>query len=263
MRVGLITRDPGHPLLAATTALLTGAGHVVDVLDPEAGPGAAAGARADVHLLKARTPAALALAGELERRGAPVLNSAAATRRCQDRTGMAELALRAGLPFAAGRTFRALAEVEGAAGLPWPMVVKSRASRKEDLVARLDSPAELAGLTGRWGREPVVVQEFAPNNGWDHKVWVIAGRVFSALRRSELAAPEGGSARASAGLPEAWSALALRVGEVFDLDVYGVDLIDTGDAGPLIVDVNAFPGVRGQAGAPEALAGLALARGRR
>ncbi|MFD0527211.1 hypothetical protein ACFQ1I_08035 [Kitasatospora arboriphila] len=40
--------------------------------------------------------------------------------------------------------------------------------------------------------------------------------------------------------------------------MYGVDILDTPD-GPLIVDVNAFPGIRGQAGAPEALAALATA----
>lgn len=47
---------------------------------------------------------------------------------------------------------------------------------------------------------------------------------------------------------------------MFALDVYGVDIIDTGGGTPLIVDINAFPGVRGQAGAPEALAALALSR---
>lgn len=47
---------------------------------------------------------------------------------------------------------------------------------------------------------------------------------------------------------------------MFALDVYGVDVIDTGGGTPLIVDINAFPGIRGQAGAPEALAALALRR---
>lgn len=51
--------------------------------------------------------------------------------------------------------------------------------------------------------------------------------------------------------------MALRAGEVFGLDVYGVDLLD-GPGEPVVVDVNAFPGIRGQAGAPEALAALAL-----
>lgn len=49
-------------------------------------------------------------------------------------------------------------------------------------------------------------------------------------------------------------------GAAFALDVYGVDVIDAGDGTPLIVDVNAFPGIRGQGGAPEALAALALRR---
>ncbi|MYT22896.1 alpha-L-glutamate ligase, partial [Streptomyces sp. SID7760] len=65
---------------------------------------------------------------------------------------------------------------------------------------------------------------------------------------------------APAELPPGWADLVRRTGEVFSLDVYGVDLIDTGDGVPLIVDVNAFPGIRGQAGAPQALAALALDR---
>ncbi|MFE3760513.1 RimK family alpha-L-glutamate ligase [Streptomyces sp. NPDC059104] len=260
MRIGLITPDAGHPLLAATARVLAAGGHTVDVLDPAAGPAAAAGARADVHLLKARTPSALALARELEHRGAPVLNSAAATEACQDRTGMAGLALRAGLPFAPTRTFAAAAQLEGAAELPWPMVVKSRRSHKHDLVARLDGPSRLAELVGDWSEEPVVVQAFAPNDGWDHKLWVIGDRVFAGLRRSELAAGGKEPARSLDRLPDGWAELALRVGEVFALDVYGVDVIAAAGGAPLIVDVNAFPGIRGQAGAPEALAALALRR---
>ncbi|MFD7082743.1 RimK family alpha-L-glutamate ligase [Streptomyces sp. NPDC059918] len=262
MRVCLLTPEPGHPLLAAATALLEAEGHRVESLDPGAAP-AASGDLADVYLLKARTPAALDLARELERRGAPVLNSAAATALCQDRTRMAELALGAGLPFAGTRTYGSLAD--WAAGAPFggsPLVVKSRHSRRADLVARVDDAVRLRELARAWPQEPVVVQEFAPNNGWDHKLWAIGDRVFAALRRSELA-PEGrGPTRplAPGELPPGWADLVRRTGEVFSLDVYGVDLIDTGDGAPLIVDVNAFPGIRGQAGAPEALAALALDR---
>ncbi|MCY0957801.1 MULTISPECIES: ATP-grasp domain-containing protein [unclassified Streptomyces] len=269
MRIGLITPDPGHPLLA-TAAELLGGDHEVRVLDP-ADPGAAACAaadRADVYLLKARTPRALELARELERQGARVVNSADATERCQDRTEMAELARRAGLPFATTRTFGSLGQLAlhstgpGLPGMPWPVVVKSRRSRKGDLVARVDDAARLRKLAGGWGQEPVVVQAFAPNNGWDHKLWAIGNRVFTALRRSELADEESAAGHApDEPLPEL-AELTLRVGEVFGLDVYGVDVIDTGEGAPLIVDVNAFPGIRGQAGAPEALAALAVRRAR-
>ncbi|MGP3941165.1 ATP-grasp domain-containing protein [Streptomyces sp. 6N106] len=270
MRIGLITADPGHQLLAETAQLLSPR-HEVVALDPgghgagtqapadpsedAAGPGELA----DVYLLKARTPRALALARSLERRGAPVVNSAAATALCQDRTAMAEVALRAGLPFAPTRTVASLAGLT-AERLRHPVVVKSRHSRRHDLVARVDDTARLRALSADWADEPVVVQDFTPNDGWDHKLWVIAGRVFAALRRSELAPGGRGPSLPLApdALPPDWLAPVRHVGSVFSLEVYGVDLIDAGGGAPLIVDINAFPGIRGQAGAPEALAALAL-----
>ncbi|MEV6950417.1 alpha-L-glutamate ligase [Streptomyces sp. NPDC051183] len=270
MRIGLITDNPGHPLLAAATALLAPE-HRVEVVDPgapeEAAPGGAARDEvvrglADVYLLKAHTPRALDLARELERRGAPVVNSAAATALCQDRTEMAGLAVRAGLPFAATRTFDALGVWAAGASLRSPVVVKSRHNRRRDLVARADDTAGLRALADRWADEPVVVQPFAPNSGWDHKLWAIGDRVFAALRRSELS-PEGrGPTLPLPRPPAGWAELTLRVGEVFALDVYGVDIIATADGAPLIVDINAFPGIRDQPGAPEALAELALRRGK-
>ncbi|UWE07814.1 ATP-grasp domain-containing protein [Actinacidiphila bryophytorum] len=260
MRVGLITPDPRHPLLAAVTSLLTGAGHRVEVLDP-AGAQAPADP-ADVYLLKARTPQALALARQIEAGGVPVVNTSAATARCQDRTAMAEDALRAGLPFAPTRTYASGGELARGLALTPPagaVVVKSRYSRKGDVVVRLDGAGQIAEFVARAAAEPYVVQDFAPNPGWDHKLWAIGPHVFAALRRSELspAAPGGGPVPLTA-LPPSWPTLVRAVGDVFGLDVYGVDVIDAGGGRPLIVDVNAFPGIRHQPGAPEALSSLAL-----
>ncbi|MFJ1569199.1 RimK family alpha-L-glutamate ligase [Streptomyces erythrochromogenes] len=261
MRIGLITPEPGHPLLADTTALLTPE-HEVEALDPVAVGDDPPLPLADVYLLKSRTPRALELARDLERRGAPVVNTAAATSLCQDRTEMAGLALRAGLPFAATRTVGILGAWAREARPSAPVVVKSRLSRRGDLVARADGTARLRELARDWPQEPVVVQEYAPNNGWDHKLWAIGDQVFSALRRSELSPGGRGPTHPLAPdeLPAGWADLVRRVGAVFSLDVYGVDIIDTGGGTPLIVDVNAFPGIRGQSGAPEALAALAMRR---
>ncbi|MFD7905776.1 RimK family alpha-L-glutamate ligase [Kitasatospora sp. NPDC059747] len=249
MRVGLITADQGHPVLAATAEVLRARGHGVEVV----GPGDAwAG---DVCLLKARTDQALALARELESSGVPVVNSAAATGLCQDRVRMAELALAAGLPFAETRSPGTLGQLDDSS---YPFVVKSRNSRRGDLVARVDDAARLRELAERWPDEAVVTQPFLDGTGWDQKLWVVDGRVFAARRRSELAPPAADARPAAEWEPPAdRAALALRVGEAFGLDVYGVDLLD-GPAEPVVVDVNAFPGIRGRAGAPEALADLAL-----
>ncbi|WP_078849572.1 ATP-grasp domain-containing protein [Streptomyces sp. NRRL F-5126] len=262
MRIGLVTSAPEHPLLADATALLT-PHHDVCVLDPArtgaTGPG---GPLADVYLLKARTPRAIALARNLEQRGAPVLNTASATELCQDRTAMAAVARSARLPFARTRSVASLGRLLAEGGPSRPVVVKSRHSRRGDLVALVADEAELRALEAKWRDEPVVVQPFTPNSGWDHKLWVIDGQVFAALRRSELAAEQPGTTSLAAEeLPAGWADLALRVGEAFALDVYGVDIIDAGGGEPRIVDINAFPGARGQAGAPEALAALALRTG--
>lgn len=287
MRIGLVTADPGHPLLAAVTGLLIPE-HQVLWLDP-GGEGqdpdrdlsssglSAFGASplgsssfssvpldlsslADVYLLKARTPRALALAALLEEHGAPVLNSAAATARCQDRVEMAAVARAAGLPFAGTAAVATVGELAAAGEPDGPLVIKSRFSRRHDLVARADSAVRLRELAADWADEPVVVQEFTANSGWDHKLWVVDGRLFAGLRRSELA-PDGRGPTLPlpvGELPESWTGAVLRAGEIFGLDVYGVDVLDAGGGAPLIVDINAFPGIRGQAGAPEALAQLAL-----
>lgn len=184
MRIGLITSEPSHPLLSLTTALLA-PDHHVDVLDPRT-PLPVSEPLADVCLLKTRTPHALALARALEQRRACVLNSATATALCQDRTSMAALALGADLPFAATHTFTTLARLASGPALSGPAVVKSRHSRRHDVVARVDSPSHLRDLAAAHPDEPVVVQDFAPKDGWDYKLRAIGDRLFAGLRRSEL-----------------------------------------------------------------------------
>jgi len=246
LRIGVIARDTGHPLLAGAAAVLRQDGHAV-----------VAGVEGvDAVLLKARSSAALELAGSAETSGVPVLNSVASTAFCQDRLAMARLTERAGLPFAATGEPVLLGRLRAGGG---PVVVKSRYSRRGDLVARIRTDAELAELAERWADEEVVVQDDAGGDGWDHKLWVVNGRLFAALRRSELADGDPAASRSLSEheLPLGYRDLAMAAGEAFGLDVYGVDVLDVAGT-PVIVDVNAFPGIRGQAGAPEALAALAV-----
>jgi ribosomal protein S6--L-glutamate ligase len=45
-------------------------------------------------------------------------------------------------------------------------------------------------------------------------------------------------------VPAEWSEVALRAGAALGLNLFGVDLLVT-DRGPVVIDVNAFPGFRG------------------
>jgi len=263
VRICFVTDRPDHPLLAAARELLV-PGHEVFAFDPGAAATIAPGA-ADVYLLKARTPRALAFAERAERAGARVLNSAAATRACQDRVRMAGIASDAGVPFPATHAFASPAHLlandgSAAPASGFPMMVKSRYSRRGDLVARVDDVEALRALSLAWPDEPVVAQEFVDNGGWDHKLWVVDGRVFAGLRRTALDGPAATEPIADADLPAGWAALARRVGEAFALDVYGVDVLEV-EGRPSVIDVNAFPGMRTMRGAPEALAELAVRAG--
>ncbi|MCQ4079945.1 phosphotransferase [Streptomyces sp. RB6PN25] len=266
MRVCLIARRPNHPLLAALPGLL-GARHRVETVDPGGPTGpAAACPPADLYLLKAHSPQAVELARQAESRGGLVVNSGDATEFCQDRVQMAERAFRVGLPFPQTCHFSSLSELGAALARPsaseFPLIVKSRTSRRGDLVARLAGPADVRSLEARWGDEPVVTQDAVANDGRDYKVYVIGSRVFAKLCGSPLdgRAPTVTSALDVDRLPRGWLDLVRAVGESFDLQIYGVDILATVD-GPMIVDINPFPGCRGIPGPPEALADFVIRTG--
>lgn len=260
MRITLITDQPEHPVLAAMLDELD-ARHGVAVLsageaDPAAQAAQEARALADVYLLKSRTSAALDLAGRLEVCGGTVVNGSAATRACQDRVLMARRLTAAGLPCPRTWTVPTLGRARRLlAALHFPLVVKSRFSRPGDLVTQVRSADELEALMPQWGGEPVVLQQYEDNDGWDVRLWVVGGHAFAARRPTPLLA---GASPVSipiveGGLLPAWVAVTLRTGREFDLSLYGVDLLVTA-RGPAIVDVDAFPGYRGVPGAAAALA---------
>lgn len=171
---------------------------------------------------------------------------------------MAEDAHAAGLPFATTRTYRNAAELAAAEGdSGHGLVVKSRYSRKNDVVVRLEGPTAVRDFAANAPvDEPYVVQDLAPTTGWDHKLWAIGPEVFTAVRPSELHAAPAAARPPDLSL-DVWRPLVHRAGEVFGLAVYGVDVLLTPE-GPVVVDVNAFPGVRGRSAAPRALAALTL-----
>jgi hypothetical protein len=278
MRVCLLTDKPDHPLIAPLPRLL-GAPHRVAVLDPHDGkaPCPSAGLLpadcppADLYLLKAHSPQAVAFARWAEGQGAQVVNTAAATEFCQNRVRMADRALAAGLPFPATHPFPRLSEFAAASASPclpgtlsapdFPLIVKSRVSRRRDLVVRLEGRAGLRALKAQWGGEPIIVQEALANDGWDYKLYVIGTQVFAGRRRSPLdgEAPTVTHPLDPGRLPPDWLELVRAVGESFGLQIYGVDILATAQ-GPVIVDINAFPGCH-VPGASEALAAFVLGTG--
>jgi ribosomal protein S6--L-glutamate ligase len=89
---------------------------------------------------------------------------------------------------------------------------------------------------------PVVVQDFVPGPGEDLKVYVVGEHVF-AVRKRFARDSFTRAGRPCLVTPEVRD-LALRCGEAFGLGLFGLDVIESAE-GPVVVDVNYFPGYKG------------------
>ena len=268
MRVCLLVDRRGHPVLDATAReLVERHSATVTVVDAQALPPPD---DADVYLLKSRSDRAIEAGRRAEVHGALVINSVRATKTCLDRKLMAARMSEAGLPFpktwSASRldAFIASSKVHE---LAWPVIVKSRRSRRGDLVRVVRASAELHCLAAEWGNEPVIVQPVVRHDGWDHKLWSVGHRLH-AVRRSTAVGPHARGLDIPVfpeQLPDGVDDLAHAVAAAFGLELYGVDVLMT-DVGPVVVDVNPFPGFRGVPDAGQAIAEhviglLAMAKG--
>src|SRR5207245_1841717 len=168
---------------------------------------------------------------------------------CQDRVIMAQRMKEARLPWPRTWSFPSLEDALGQhsllSALPFPLIIKSRYSHRGDLVDRVHNVEQLQALAGQWNQEPFILQEFVHGDGWDIKLWIIDQQIFAARRRTPLEAnaPKEDFPIPTEKLPSDWRAITLEIGRVFNLRLYGVDLLLT-EQGPIIVDVNSFPGFR-------------------
>lgn len=206
-----------------------------------------------VVVLRGLAPRGLLAAGRLETAGARCCNSVAATALASDK-GLVHVALTgAGVRVPPGTILSAWAEVIEAGHLG-PVAVKALDGRG-GLAVVLAERRQLRTSAPFPG--PYLVQERLPHPGPDRKIFVIGGHLWGVLRPWPPSAP--GDKRGRAFCPTADEvALATQVGRTLGLEVYGVDVVPT-VTGPVMVDVNPFPGFKGAEGAASALADHLLA----
>ncbi|HEV7194499.1 MAG TPA: hypothetical protein VGN19_01040 [Pedococcus sp.] len=204
---------------------------------------------ADLYLLKSRSPAAQSFADRAQQLGAMVVNSPEATASALDRSVMARQLSLHDVPIPRTwncETLERMFDETTVGSMPWPLVVKSRTSRRGDLVRLVRGADELRSLLPEWSQEPVSVQEYIDNDGFDIKVWVIGGQLSAAQRAGalEICDKSRDIAIDAADLPTTWSDAAFAAGAALGLDLFGVDLV-VRDGRPWVIDVNAFPGFQG------------------
>ncbi|MGW6599083.1 ATP-grasp domain-containing protein [Streptomyces sp. NPDC055036] len=175
--------------------------------------------------------------------GLTTVNDARSIRGVRDKVAAAVVGHSRGLPvpetYAVARP-ELLAELPAAA---FPLVVKPAEGSSGRGVRLVRSPDRLAAASaGLSGEGMLVAQPYIPNSGVDLKVYGVGGELFATERSSPLH-PGKSQRERSVPLSAEVAGLVAEAGEVYGLDLFGVDVL-LGPDGPVIVDVNDFPSFR-------------------
>jgi ribosomal protein S6--L-glutamate ligase len=193
----------------------------------------------DLYILKSHTELALALAGILDTLGARLLNPYVCCITTQEKIVASRRLRAAGVPVP--RSW-----VTGDLGLmrriveETPLIVKPHRGHRGAGIEIVRNAAELGALQQPNG--PVLIQEHLTGSGEDVKLYVVGEDVFAVRKEfspTSFTRP-GQSCTVTSELRE----IALACGRVLGLGLYGLDVLET-DEGPVVVDVNYFPGYKG------------------
>jgi ribosomal protein S6--L-glutamate ligase len=212
----------------------------------------------DVCVARGRSDAVLSSLLAAERHGLPTINRASAVAAVVDKAGMAVSLASAGIPTPP-TTLGSPAQL--AAELPshlYPMIVKPIRGDNCRGLAICASAGALRRRTPT--EEPLLCQPFLSSDGSDLKLYAVGETVWAVRKPSPL--PGNGSpSNGHGGLTDATPIeltsslreLALRCGELFGLELFGVDCLVT-PAGPVVIEVNEFPNYTAVPDADAALA---------
>src|SRR5258708_31834563 len=122
----------------------------------------------------------------------------------------------------------------------YPLVVKPTNGSSCRGIYHLDSQDDLAtpAIAEKDARF-FLAQRYMENKGFDIKLYVIGTEVFAVAKRSPLH-PEVEVTKQLIPVSFELQKLALHVGNLFGLDIYGLDVVETAH-GPVVVDINDFP----------------------
>lgn len=201
----------------------------------------------DLYLLRPGVELGLSIAGILHRKGARILNDYVACTIVQDKAQVAHDLLVHGIPtarsFITGHPAQVMEYLDS-----HPVIIKPHRGSYGHGVHVLDHQ----DVDSHGTYSGVFVQQYKRPFDDDLKVYVI-GKHVTAIRRKFPAQNYDDKIGRPVMIDEATREIALKVGEIFNLDIYGLDIIET-DEGPLVIDVNYFPGFIGVPNAPEMLA---------
>jgi ribosomal protein S6--L-glutamate ligase len=202
----------------------------------------------DLYLLKSHTELALSLAGVLDTLGARLLNPYASCITTQDKIVASRRLRAAGVPVPRSWVTGDLSLLAPLAE-EMPLIVKPHRGHRGAGISIVRSPSDLEAV--ELEDAPVLIQEYVQGSGEDVKVYVAGDEVF-AVRKEFSPTSFTRPGRSCAVSPEVRE-IALACGRVLGLGLYGLDVLET-ESGPVVVDVNYFPGYKGIPGVAAVIA---------
>src|ERR671937_1809682 len=241
-------------------------GHDVDVLEPHATVIRLCDLVTqgyDAYVLKtAADGPGLSLLDAAEAAGIPTINNARSVRLVRDKAVAIAVAHAHGVPvpptyFVAHPRLLTLIPPED-----YPLVVKPSSGSACRDIYRVHRPADLASLALPDGAHAfLLAQRYVDNPGLDIKLYVTGTQVYAVRKKSPLH-PDVHVREGLIPVTPELRTLALNVGELFGLDLYGVDVVETPE-GWVGVDINDFPTFGGVPGAVRLIAEYILCVARR
>jgi ribosomal protein S6--L-glutamate ligase len=172
--------------------------------------------------------------------GFVTVNDWRAIRLVRDKAVASAVARQHGLPFPSTYFVARRDLLEQVPSSLFPIVVKPSNGSCGDNVFRAQSPDDLAQLEHEaWADEGVLVQRYVKNPEFDLKLYNTGSGIY-AIRRSSPLHPNVKVDARLVPLPDELRRLMIKIGQVFNLDVFGVDVV-AGPQGWVVVDVNDFP----------------------
>lgn len=143
-----------------------------------------------------------------------------------------------------------------ASDLAYPLICKPVFGDNSRGLVVVHTPQELAAVT--WPELGMLVQEYRPGNGVDLKLYVIDD-VVCAVRKPSPISECRTNELGETPVTEELAGLARRCGDLFDLELFGVDCLET-EEGITVLEVNEFPNCTAVPFASRRLARHVLAR---
>jgi ribosomal protein S6--L-glutamate ligase len=193
----------------------------------------------DLYILKSHTELSLSLAGILHVQGARMLNPYRSCLTTQDKIVASRLFRAAGIPtprcWVTGDLTLMRSVVEERT-----LIIKPYRGHRGAGTYVVHNPDELATVPPP--ETPVLIQEFVQGSGEDLKVYVVGEEVFAV--RKQFSAMSFTRPGQPCPVSSEVRDIALRCGQAFGLGLYGLDIIES-LTGPVVVDLNYFPGYKG------------------